>query len=66
MNVPQLDPEKLRSETSAWQQQTIRLMQQLGEMRDIDVGTASKDVVYEEEKIKLYRYQSSKVKALPY
>jgi len=41
-----------------WQQQFQELMRQIMPMHDIDVGTTPKDVVYEEDKVKLYRYRS--------
>jgi polyhydroxyalkanoate synthase len=53
----QLDSEAMRAQTAALQQQFNELMQQLTSMHDIDVGTAPKEVVYEEDKIKLYRYR---------
>ena len=53
------DPEKLRAETARWQQQSKELLQQIGGLHDIDVGTAPKQVVYEEDKLKLYRFRNN-------
>lgn len=58
MSEFKFDPEKLRAEAAKWQQQATELMAQLKELQDIDVGTAPREVVYQEDKIKLYRYRS--------
>lgn len=59
MTTLQFDPEKLRVEAATWQQQSKELLQQIGGLHDIDVGTAPKQVVYEEDKLKLYHYKSA-------
>ncbi|HVY23629.1 MAG TPA: class III poly(R)-hydroxyalkanoic acid synthase subunit PhaC [Steroidobacteraceae bacterium] len=60
MNDLNFNPEKLRAEAAMWQQQSKELLQQLGAMHDIDVGTAPKEAVYAEDKLKLYRYRSNR------
>ena len=59
MSALEFDPEQLRAEASQWQQQATELMKLLGDMHDIDVGTAPKEVVYAEDKVKLYRYHTN-------
>ncbi len=58
MSEFKLDPEQIR-EVADMQQLNSALLKQIGEIKDVEIGTAPKDVVYEEDKLKLYRYRSS-------
>ncbi len=53
-----LDPEYTRREMADLQQRAAELLGKLRGARDIDIGTAPKDVVYREDKLTLYRYRS--------
>lgn len=52
-----IDPERARAEWTATREQATRLLNTLTKVREIEVGTAAKDVVYREDKMSLFRYR---------
>ncbi len=57
MNDLRLDPEYTRREVADLQQRAAELLRSLTGMREVEIGTAAKDVVYREDKLTLYRYR---------
>ena len=53
-----LDPELIRHEAADMQQRAAELLKQFADIKDVEIGTAPKEVVYQEDKLKLYRYRS--------
>jgi polyhydroxyalkanoate synthase subunit PhaC len=52
-----IDPEAARRDAEVFAQQWARALAALAGASDVSIGTASKDVVYREDKIVLYRYR---------
>jgi len=52
-----LDSERVRREVSELQQRAGELLNTLGAIPEVDVGTAPREAVYREDKLTLYRYR---------
>jgi polyhydroxyalkanoate synthase len=57
MSIPLFDSEITQREFSELQQRATELLNTLGRVRDIDIGTTPKDAVYRENKLIVYRYR---------
>ncbi|MFP8968309.1 class III poly(R)-hydroxyalkanoic acid synthase subunit PhaC [Pokkaliibacter sp. CJK22405] len=57
-----LDPQKIAQELADYNANLVKSFQTLHQISDIEVGPTPKEVVYEEDKLTLYRYSSGKPK----
>jgi len=57
--------EKLRKELNEFRERTGRALDALAGLRDVEIGPTPKDLIYSEDKLKLYRYRPLQDAAAP-